>query len=248
MVLLQYASDLHLEFGENYALIDTMKSVAPFLALAGDIGDPFSKEYSEFIAKCSRLGFKHVFVVSGNHEYYHTTSMNDTDERIRNVCAQFGNVSYLQNETHEEPDFIVFGSTLWTHYDTDDVASNWWQIMTSVSDFSRIPCFTLQESNRLHHRARTALRDCIEVYRDDPRPIVAVTHHLPCKQLIHEKYKDCPVNGAFACDVPEAASDRIAVWVCGHSHSPIDLGKFKSNPIGYPGENACCRLDRVLQF
>jgi hypothetical protein len=65
-VLLQYLSDVHLEFRQKLPRVVPKGDI---LILAGDIGYPFSGLYEEFLRKMTH-SFKKVFLVVGNHEYY----------------------------------------------------------------------------------------------------------------------------------------------------------------------------------
>lgn len=83
---IQLASDLHTEFfqpdfGDGSSktaaairaaiLRRLVQPSAPFLALVGDIGAPFSEESNLLeVLKVASSSFKHVFLVLGNHEYY----------------------------------------------------------------------------------------------------------------------------------------------------------------------------------
>ena len=61
-------SDIHLELRNN---IPTIKPIDDnsYLALCGDIGNPFLPQYNKFLGIHSKL-FVHILIVSGNHEYY----------------------------------------------------------------------------------------------------------------------------------------------------------------------------------
>lgn len=97
---IQYISDIHLEFLH----IEAVKSIickiiptAPIIVLAGDIGNPFSKNnhYEKFIEEMSKK-FEKVFLISGNHEYYHN-NIDMVEEKIKTVTSKYMNVTYLQN-------------------------------------------------------------------------------------------------------------------------------------------------------
>ena len=73
MFLLRILSDIHLEL-RNYIPKDIFpekinSGIEEVLILAGDIGDPFSNIYKEFLTLC-RSTFSFVIVVAGNHEFY----------------------------------------------------------------------------------------------------------------------------------------------------------------------------------
>lgn len=50
---IQYASDLHLEFGNRTAFQSIIKPVAKYLALAGDVGRPDQQSCRDFTASVS---------------------------------------------------------------------------------------------------------------------------------------------------------------------------------------------------
>jgi predicted phosphodiesterase len=53
-----------------------------FLALCGDIGNPFHENYVKFIRRHSER-FSHVFIVAGNHEYYSGQNKEPSSKRMR---------------------------------------------------------------------------------------------------------------------------------------------------------------------
>ena len=69
---IQYCSDLHLEFPQNYQFIKNNPIIpsAKILVMAGDIL-PFQMidEFSDFFTELSDK-FEQIYWVPGNHEYY----------------------------------------------------------------------------------------------------------------------------------------------------------------------------------
>jgi DNA repair exonuclease SbcCD nuclease subunit len=249
MFTFQYFSDIHSEFYKSYP--GKIRSLpitpsAPYLLLAGDVGDPFSDVYAELLHIVSGK-FKHVFLISGNHEYYMyrstaklgmniadvATLMSMVDSQIRDVCHRFDNVTFLQNEVYHVPDTntTIFGSTFWSDIRPEEKR----YIETYMNDYNKIPGFTSAISVQKYKEACSYLQDALE--KHPSRDFIVISHHLPSYALIHTKYKHSGMNSAFASEIELANHPRIKAWVAGHTHSPMQLGKFYVNPIGYPGEN-----------
>ena len=72
---IQYISDLHLEHYHNLKIPSIFRriieSVGDILILAGDIGYPSEKHYTDFIQFISDK-YEKIFLILGNHEYYKT--------------------------------------------------------------------------------------------------------------------------------------------------------------------------------
>ena len=133
---IQYASDLHLEFGENSKWLKSnpLLPSADILVLAGDIGYLGDANYAThpFWDKVS-AEYKQVIVIPGNHELYKFFDINKLHEgwyqEIRsNVHIHYNNVIHLDDDT----DLIV--STLWAKIPPGE------EYITEhcVSDFKRI--------------------------------------------------------------------------------------------------------------
>lgn len=237
-VAFQYLSDVHLEMGGP---VPDVPRNAPYLILAGDVGDPSSDSYRSFIERMAYT-FDSVFVLAGNHEYYSHRSalcrgrewIARVDASVRSVTAEFQNVVFLQNDVVDilGTDVSVFGGTLWT----DVRPSEELAVGTMISDYRCIPGFTIPMGRELHAKTVRALEAALDARPE--RVYVVATHHMPKTSLISLRYAGSPLNGAFASDVACVDDERIVAWVSGHTHSAHDVGKFKCNPIGYPGENA----------
>ena len=76
MIKLRYFSDLHLEFIKPNEITKFIKRIPSCIndicILAGDIGDPYTRNYDTFM-KFVSSNFKKTFMISGNHEYYNKT-------------------------------------------------------------------------------------------------------------------------------------------------------------------------------
>lgn len=238
----QYASDLHLEFGENSRWLKEHPLIpsADILVLAGDIGylcddnyisHPFWNRVSE--------DFNQVIVVPGNHELYKFFDINELRngwqlEIRHNVRVCYNSVIALNEETD------LIASTLWAHIPPSE------EYLTErcVSDFKRIRNGEFRLSAQRFNEEHEVCRNFIEkaVSESNAERIVVATHHVPSFALMAEEFKDSSINGAFTVELAGMiAESRINCWIYGHSHRNIDkmIGSTRcvSNQLGYVSQN-----------
>ncbi|UBM61557.1 metallophosphoesterase [Candidatus Sulfidibacterium hydrothermale] len=235
-MILQYASDLHLEFPENkeYIKQNPLKPLGEILVLAGDIV-PFAamnqqRDFFDFVSK----NFKYTFWVPGNHEYYHFD--------VKNKCGTFhekirDNVFLVNNTTviHEDVKFIF--STLWSKIRP----VYQWQIERGMSDFHVIKYaghrFSAERFNELHDESLQFIEQ--ELNKKHSGKTVIVTHHVPTFLNYPEDYKNSILNDAFAVELFDLIDAKGPnYWIYGHNHhNPADftIGKTKllTNQLGY---------------
>jgi len=244
---IQFLSDVHLEFRKDRQVEDLIAALVPrcpYLVLAGDIGNPSQPCYARFLEAASKR-FAHVFLIAGNHEFY-GSSINETLGEIRSVVAPWPNVHFLHNETYvaEDLPFRIFGGTMWSDISAREEAA----VVQLISDYDRIRGFTPSLARNEHHVFVDLLEAELGERRPHPAPLIVVSHHLPRLSLVHPRYRDSPINSAFASDVRLAEDPRIAAWIYGHTHAPHHGPRFFCNPIGYPGENGAITLERIVAF
>ena len=251
----QYASDLHLEFGENSKWLKEHPLIpsADILVLAGDIGylgddnyitHPFWNRVSE--------DFKQVIVVPGNHELYKFFDINELRngwqlEIRHNVRVCYNSVIALNEETD------LIASTLWAHIPPSE------EYLTEqcVSDFKRIRNGEFRLSAQRFNEEHEVCRNFIEkaVSESNAERIVVATHHVPSFALMAEEFKNSSINGAFTVELGAMiAKSRINCWIYGHSHRNIDkmIGSTRcvSNQLGYvfQNEHNTFRRDAVTEI
>ena len=251
----QYASDLHLEFGENSKWLKEHPLIpsADILVLAGDIGylgddnyitHPFWNRVSE--------DFKQVIVVPGNHELYKFFDINELRngwqlEIRHNVRVCYNSVIALNEETD------LIASTLWAHIPPSE------EYLTErcVSDFKRIRNGEFRLSAQRFNEEHEVCRNFIEkaVSKSNAERIVVATHHVPSFALMAEEFKNSSINGAFTVELGGMiAESRINCWIYGHSHRNIDkmIGSTRcvSNQLGYvfQNEHNTFRRDAVTEI
>ena len=239
MIRIRYLSDIHLEFYKNLPLKLFLKNNGEDICiLAGDIGDPCSGLYKNFIAHISKT-FKKTFVIPGNHEYYNNT-IKETNIYMEDFFDNFDNVSLLNNNYEIYKNYCFVGSTLWSMITNPG---------KKINDIYKIKDFDIQKYNELHFKSYHYLNSIIK----EKENIVMITHHLPSKLLINEKYKGSEFNQWFANDLDHLIDkEKISAWFYGHTHDPsvqnIKGVDFLCNPIGYPGENSDFDLDKFYNL
>jgi predicted MPP superfamily phosphohydrolase len=235
MIALQYISDIHLEFLHIEEVKSRARKIIPsasIIVLAGDIGNPFGKNnhYELFIEEMSKK-FEKVFIISGNHEYYHN-NINNVEEKIKMITSKYNNVTYLQNSYEDYNNVRWIGSTLWSQLDNPT---------KFINDVSTIHNMTVDRYNMLH---TTAVKSIQENIKFSELQCIVITHHMPSYQLIDMKYYDENYNMWFASHLDNMMKEyqnKILGWFYGHTHTVnntiINGVMTLCNPVGYKGEN-----------
>ncbi|HXB08279.1 MAG TPA: metallophosphoesterase [Puia sp.] len=113
-MILQYCSDLHLEFPDNRHFLAARPLLprARILLLAGDIV-PFSElpARAAFFDALS-ANFRRIYWIPGNHEYYGSDASKRSGSFVEAIRP---NLYLLNNTVIEEGDVRLIFSTLWTH-------------------------------------------------------------------------------------------------------------------------------------
>lgn len=246
---IQYASDLHLEFGENSKWLkeNPLIPAADILVLAGDIGYLGDENYRTHpFWDWASGNFKQVIVVPGNHELYRFFDVNELYEgwslEIRpNVKAYYNTVIPLEAGAE------LIASTLWAHIPPTE------ECLTErcVSDFKRIRNGKYRLSARRFNEEHSKCRSFIErsVRESNAKNLVVLTHHVPSFLLMADEFKGSPINGAFTVELGNFIADsRINYWIYGHSHRNINkvIGNTQcvSNQLGYVFQNEHCTFKR----
>ena len=244
--MLQFISDIHLEFYKTKINIKKfLTPCAPNLAILGDLGYPHSEHFADFLQQAS-INYQKVFFVAGNHEYYANSNkdrptMKEIDIKIKEVCNNYNNIFYLNNDEHMLNDnTIILGTTLWSHIPDNKKR----KIKNSMNDYLQIYTnynihLTVEDSNHLHEKAVRWLKNKIDQYHD--KNVIVLSHHLPSFQLIDKSYEGSEINYAFATDLEYLMKCNVKYWLAGHTHFPahikINQCQCLVNPLGYPGEN-----------
>jgi predicted MPP superfamily phosphohydrolase len=230
-------SDVHLEYPGTCIFdkaIKHIRSDADVLVVCGDLGWPSKPHFNAFFREMVKH-YLHVIFVPGNHEYYHTVSMDESDTFMETICANHG-VHFLQNDSIEIEGVKFIGSTLWTALRTTDHSNVPDTMRLRMNDFRYIFDLTQQKWKDLHTTAITYIDKELRETPDD-MPCVVLTHHAPVFAGIHPMFEHDGTNGCFASNLSVLikAHDNLHTWVFGHTHSPTDImihnTHVRSNPV-----------------
>jgi hypothetical protein len=108
----QLISDVHVEMMNTFEKLTDFPTLAPYLVLAGDIGNPFSKNYHGYLSMMS-ASYKKVFVLLGNHEFY-KNEYYSTITKAKEVCDSLDNVIFMNRTCIQIEDVVILGCTLWS--------------------------------------------------------------------------------------------------------------------------------------
>ena len=252
---IQYASDLHLEFGSNsvYLNRNRLLPVGEVLVLAGDMGYLGDESYIRHpFWDWASDNFERVIVIPGNHELYHSFDINELcngwELEIRhNIKCVYNSVISLDDKTD------LIATTLWGAISPYDA----YLTEQSVNDFHRIrngdTRLTWERFNEEHYRCKQFMEYSMATCK--AKHIIVATHHVPSYELMSEEFKGSAINGAFAVELGDFIADsRINYWIYGHSHRNINktIGTTQciSNQLGYVhlGEHSSFHPDAVVEI
>jgi Icc-related predicted phosphoesterase len=167
---------------------------------------------------------------------------------LRDECARYPNVYFLENDIKVIGEVSFIGATLWTDcnkadpltlHALTDMMNDYRVIRNDELGFTKLrPAHTMHR----HHQTMSYLKAVLPDLKD--KKVVFVGHHTPSHQSIHEMYRgDYLMNGGYHSDLSEFILDhpQIVLWTHGHTHEPMDymIGTTRvvCNPRGYAGHD-----------
>ncbi|NVO03162.1 MAG: metallophosphoesterase [Bacteroidetes bacterium] len=252
-MILQYASDLHLEFPQNVEFLKTnpIKPIGDILLLAGDIV-PFAilDKHDDFFNYLTD-NFQTTYWIPGNHEYYYFDAAKKCgvlNEKIKSNVFLVNNTSIIHNKVK-----LIF-STLWSKISD----AYQWQIEKGLSDFHVIKYnghrFSANQFNEFHHESIAFLSN--ELAKEKTTNSLVITHHVPTFMNYPVKFKGDALNEAFAVELFDLIEfNGPDYWIFGHTHnnpSDFEIGKTKltCNQLGYVqyNEQIGFNFEKVINF
>ena len=256
---LQYVSDIHLEKTTIPPQL-LLEPIAPDLALCGDIGDPFSQTYVDFLLWCSKR-WARVFLITGNHEYYTDKSdqkktVEQIDNHITVLCNKIANnIFFLQKSIYfiQEYKIAIVGATLWSapdirHWDklvsccmTDQTSSSsnpglrgeYNAIYKRDENTDNMRFYHPSDIIDRHLDHKAFLEKELGPYNSSiPKDyrVIVLTHYMPTFHLLTPDFKENPLKTTYASDLDNLIREPVVGWLCGHSHHPKTI-RFSSGTL-----------------
>jgi predicted phosphohydrolase len=248
----QIYSDIHLEYYSKIPLIEPKSKI---LILAGDIGYLDSDIYNEFMNYVSK-NWNYVFIVLGNHEYYHDTkTFTEINKQARQYFSKFNNIVLLDRDIYLLEDILIIGCTLWSNIDerVKDYINdfNYIKMLDEKNNFVKL---SIQEYQNLHQKNKDFL---LSSFLDNYKKVIIITHYpLTQENTSHPKYNKDPkwIKNYFSNQIDLNNNDKEIICISGHTHYSFDFVKnnirYISNQFGYKNEikNSKLKIDGVFEL
>ncbi len=210
----QLLSDLHLE---NQSSLPLVTPTAPYLVLAGNIGNPTSPTYYKFLTSVSSK-FETVFLVLGLTEY-EVLTLDSVKGFILNQLKTFrlDNVHVLDNGyfdlTIDDVPVRIIGSTFWPFIQRPcpvRLGSVRVKTKTAYTNFSNVV-------NNEHERCFWYLAHFIAMAKDDGRKVIIITHFIPDFSLVAPHIDRSLIEYVASNDAFVMFDLPVIAWLYGHT-------------------------------
>jgi len=244
-------SDLHME-GYKYYYEYKGEDV---VVLAGDI---HTQNRHGFILDQIPLNVK-VLMVAGNHEYYGGV-FEVVNCDLKQLEDTYHNFTFLNNTFTKIGDVDFFGGTMFTDF---ELYGDTWTAKqfakNGIADFHWIDTMGRGQLKRFwnpddHIREHMDFKAKLQQWLDrvaNHEKRVVISHFVPTKQHIHEKFQGSALNPYFTVDMEHYMGWK-GLWLHGHTHDSFDTmisnTRVVCNPKGYGTENLNGFTDVVLEI
>ena len=188
-----------------------------------------------------------MIYVAGNHEFYNGKFFASIDH-LREECAKYPNIYFLENDVKVINDIVFMGATLWTDCNKHDPFTlhalgdmmNDFKIIRH--DYAGYRSLKPADIADRHRKTLQYFKTVMDGYPQEQK-FVVVGHHTPSHMSCHPMYAhDYIMNGGYHSDLSDFILDhpQIKLWTHGHTHHPFDyvLGSTRvvCNPRGYEND------------
>ncbi len=259
--IMRYASDLHLELRSTIIhpkLIPLWKfeksdSDEYYLALLGDIGNPFNQNLELFLEKVSPV-YKKIYYIAGNHEYYNynvkpNRSKSRFHQKLIETMEKFNNVMFLDSKTDYLDGIKIIGTTLWSNVPPHDkeyitYAINDYHLIKKEGFDGELTKITVADTNSWNSEEIAFIEQQISNTND---PCIVLTHHAPLfsdkqnnRYTADPKYLNGENNNAFHNNLAHLLKPPVCAWLYGHTHytNSFNINNIivATNQLGYSSE------------
>lgn len=221
---------------------------------AGKREDRYLRFMNEEVTKYNK-----AFYIAGNHEHWGTKTYKTQEFMRENVPS---NTTVLEDECFVYEGVLFLGATFWTDFNKGDGLT-----MYHAGQGARDGGMGMKDYKYITHKAHGVYRklipkDILEIHykskayfnfilsenrqKENPLPVVVMTHHAPTAMSIPSFYKDhYLMNGCYYSDQSEMILDNpeIKLQVHGHTHEQFKYQVGDTwvlcNPRGYYGYEKC---------
>ncbi len=197
-MVIQYCSDLHLEFSQNSKYLESnpIEPVGDILILAGDITYWGKKHFKHWFFDYVSDHFNTVYYIPGNHEFYSGKDLRIIDNPVYEGIKE--NIFLVNNKVVSIEYVDILFTTLWSKI--PDSKSLF--VEYGVSDFHQIKYRGKRLDyiifNKLHEESLDFLKDSI--LKLNAQKKVVVTHHIPTQKCNPEKYRNSEISPDFVSE------------------------------------------------
>ena len=219
---IQYVGNLFVDMLYDHYSKLVRPGVAPYLALLGNIGNPYSPVTSNFIQYCSTY-WKRVFWIPGPVEYGATfpgskllrPEFRDSLDQMRLIASRHKGVSVLDQQTVMLDKVALVGATLWTPCDPRRIYDKYSQLeFNSIRKGGKFlsPIDIAEWNEEDVQFLRSELN-----HKEDPT--IVLTHHLPHPALLSTSIPLSTLKriGLEVNTLTHLLEPPCRYWLCGSS-------------------------------
>ncbi len=228
---IQFAGNLFVDLSHDHFSKFVRPNRSPYLALLGNIGNPFSPKTSHFLEYCSQH-WDRVFWIAGPHELGHTghhtscSTFRDNMDAMESISKGKKVDVLTQNSTLLDGVQVV-GASLWTSVSNHRVEEKYKQPeFTTIQKFNQpispidIAEWNMEDIAFLSSKLNTE------------QPTVVLTHHLPHASLFSPLLSIAAHKrmGLDSTNVSSLLNEPCKLWLSGASGGSA-IGVFGSNTV-----------------